>query len=55
MINGTEKEKELSLPEQYSAVKLAVTDDDSDLCEYDISGSERIKLTPRSVTTVIFR
>ena len=46
---------ELSLPEQYSAVKLAVTDDDSDLCEYDISGSERIKLTPRSVTTVIFR
>lgn len=55
VINGTEKEKELSLPEQYSAVKLAVTDDDSDLCEYDISGSERIKLTPRSVTTVIFR
>ena len=55
VINSTEKEKELSLPEQYSAVKSAVTDDNNDLREYDIAAPEHIKITPRSVTTIILR
>ena len=49
------KEKELSLPEQYSAVKSAVTDDNNNLCEYDIADPGYIKITPRSVTTIILR
>lgn len=55
VINSTEKEKELSLPEQYSAVKSAVTDDNNDLREYDIADPGHIKITPRSVTTIILR
>lgn len=55
VINSTEKEKELSLPEQYSAVKSAVTDDSDNLCEYDIADPGHIKITPRSVTTIILR
>ena len=55
VINSTEKEKELSLPEQYSAVKSAVTDDNNDLSEYDIADPGHIKITPRSVTTIILR
>lgn len=55
VINSTKKEKELSLPEQYSAVKSAVTDDNNDLREYDIADPGHIKITPRSVTTIILR
>lgn len=55
VINSTKKEKELSLPEQYSAVKSAVTDDNNNLCEYDIADPGHIKITPRSVTTIILR
>lgn len=55
VINSTKKEKELSLPEQYSAVKSAVTDDNNDLREYDIVDPGHIKITPRSVTTIILR
>lgn len=55
VINSTEKEKELSLPEQYSAVKSAVTDDSDNLREYDIADPGHIKITPRSVTTIILR
>lgn len=55
VINSTKKEKELSLPEQYSAVKSAVTDDNNDLREYDIADLGHIKITPRSVTTIILR
>lgn len=55
VINSTKKEKELSLPEQYSAVKSAVTDDSDNLCEYDIADPGHIKITPRSVTTIILR
>lgn len=55
VINSTKKGKELSLPEQYSAVKSAVTDDNNDLREYDIADPGHIKITPRSVTTIILR
>lgn len=55
VINSTKKEKELSLPEQYSAVKSAVTDDNNNLCEYDIADPGHIKITSRSVTTIILR
>lgn len=55
VINSTKKEKELSLPEQYSAVKSAVTDDSDNLREYDIADPGHIKITPRSVTTIILR
>lgn len=55
VINSTKKEKELILPEQYSAVKSAVTDDNNNLCEYDIADPGHIKITPRSVTTIILR
>ncbi len=51
LINPTENEKSLAAPENSI---VAVTDKSSNLCEHTANKGEHIKITPCSVTTLIF-
>ncbi len=53
VINDTSFEKTVSVPDAVGSVKLAVTDDSCDLFEKTV-GRDNIKITPRSVNTIIF-
>lgn len=54
LINDTEKEKTVSLNEEYRGVTLAVTDEKDDLKEYAIQNAD-IKISAKSVNTIVLQ